>query len=149
MPQKELTPHQVSKGISYVHKEAPFLARLKNKTQGQEEAKKRFLNYEDGQDDDDYNELDGAQVVELDAKGKDVGEKEEEEKEGEEKEEEKVEEPAVDENGRLLFRKTKKQNTKRKLQQVIDDEIKKVDPKKNKKKKKQSSSLLSFQEDEE
>jgi hypothetical protein len=70
MPQKELTPHQVSKGLSYVHKEAPFLTRIKNKTRGQEEAKKRFLDYEDGQDDQDYDELEGAQVVELDAQGK-------------------------------------------------------------------------------
>ncbi|KAG1273367.1 hypothetical protein G6F65_011089 [Rhizopus arrhizus] len=137
--------------LSYVHKEAPFLTRIKNKTRGQEEAKKRFLDYEDGQDDQDYDELEGAQVVELDAQGKeihkDVGEEEKEEEE-EEKEEE---QPAVDENGRLLFRKkkNKQSDSKRKLKEIIDEEIKKVDPKKKKsKKQKTTTSLLSFEQDE-
>lgn len=67
---KELTPKQLSNSISYVQKEAPFLARLKNKTQEKEYAQRKFENYEDGQDDDDYDELEGAQVVELDEKGK-------------------------------------------------------------------------------
>lgn len=67
---KELTPKQLSNSISYVQKEAPFLARLKNKTQEKEHAQRKFENYEDGQDDDDYDELEGAQVVELDEKGK-------------------------------------------------------------------------------
>ncbi|KAI9250264.1 hypothetical protein BY458DRAFT_482818 [Sporodiniella umbellata] len=152
MPQKELTPHQVSKGLSYVHKEPPFLARLKSKTRGQEEAKKRFKDYEDGQDDEDYDEMEGAQIVELDSQGKEIhNDLAEGKEEKEEVKEEENEEPAVDEHGRLLFRKkNKKINTKRKLQDVIDEEIKKVDPKKeNRKKKKQARSLLSFQEDDE
>lgn len=53
-----------------MQKEAPFLARLKNQNQEKEKAARKFENYEDGQDDDDYNELDGAQVVELDAEGR-------------------------------------------------------------------------------
>lgn len=69
-PPKEMTPHQVSRGLSYVHKEAPFLAKMKSKTQERDKALQKFENYEDGQDDDDYDELDGAQVVELDANGK-------------------------------------------------------------------------------
>lgn len=69
-PKRDLTPKQVSKGLSYVQKEAPFIARMKNKTQEKEKAMQKFENYEDGQDDDDYDELEGAQVVELDAKGK-------------------------------------------------------------------------------
>lgn len=70
MAPKELTPHQVSKGLEYVHKEPSFLARLKGTSKAQEKAKQKFVDYEDGQDDEDYNELDGAQVVELDSKGK-------------------------------------------------------------------------------
>jgi hypothetical protein len=70
MAPKELTPHQVSKGLEYVHKEPAFLARLKGTSKAQEKAKQKFVDYEDGQDDEDYNELDGAQVVELDSKGK-------------------------------------------------------------------------------
>lgn len=46
------------------------MARLKNQNQEKEKAARKFENYEDGQDDDDYDELDGAQVVELDAKGR-------------------------------------------------------------------------------
>ncbi|PHZ09753.1 uncharacterized protein RHIMIDRAFT_45813 [Rhizopus microsporus ATCC 52813] len=155
MPQKQLTPHQISKGLSYVHKEAPFLAKLKDRTQEKEEAKKKFMNYEDGQDDDDYDELEGAQVVELDSNGKEIhkdtgeNEEEEEKKEEEEKEEE---QPAVDENGRLLFRKQTKKtgDSKRKLQSIIDEEAAKLDPKKKKKKtkSKQTTSLLSFEEND-
>lgn len=70
MAPKELTPKQVSNGLSYVQKEAPFLARMRNKTQEKIKQMQKFENYEDGQDDDDYDELDGAQVVELDEKGK-------------------------------------------------------------------------------
>lgn len=69
-PKRDLTPKQVSNGLSYVQKEAPFIARMKNKTQEKERAMQKFENYEDGQDDEDYDELEGAQVVELDAKGK-------------------------------------------------------------------------------
>lgn len=67
---KDLTPHQVSRGLTYVQKEAPFLAKLK---QGSAEAARKnakFENYVDGQDDDDYDELEGAQVVELDEHGR-------------------------------------------------------------------------------
>lgn len=70
MPPKELTPHQVSKGLSYVHKEAPFLARLKSERQGEVKIQARFQDYEDGQDDEDYDELEGAQIVTLDKHGK-------------------------------------------------------------------------------
>lgn len=70
MPPKELTPHQVSKGLSYVHKEAPFLARLKSERQGEAKRQARFQDYEDGQDDEDYDELEGAQIVTLDKHGK-------------------------------------------------------------------------------
>lgn len=69
-PKRNLTPKQLSNSLSYVQKEAPFLARLKNQNQEKEKAARKFENYEDGQDDDDYDELDGAQVVELDAKGR-------------------------------------------------------------------------------
>lgn len=72
MAPKELTPKQVSKGLSYVQKEAPFLARMRNKTDEKVKAMQKFENYEDGQDDDDYDELEGAQVVELDEKGKGI-----------------------------------------------------------------------------
>ena len=70
MPPKELTPHQVSRGLSYVHKEAPFLARLKRSKQEEEEKLQKFENYVDGQDDEDFDELEGAQVVTLDSRGK-------------------------------------------------------------------------------
>jgi hypothetical protein len=69
---KELTPKQMSNSLSYVQKEAPFLARMKNKTEQKEKAMRKFQNYEDGQDDQDYDELEGAQVVELDDKGKGI-----------------------------------------------------------------------------
>lgn len=72
---KELTPKQVSNGLSYVQKEAPFLARMRNKTDEKAKAMQKFENYEDGQDDDDYDELEGAQVVELDEKGRGTKEK--------------------------------------------------------------------------
>ncbi|KAL9543086.1 hypothetical protein PS6_009466 [Mucor atramentarius] len=157
-PKRNLTPKQLSNSLSYVQKEAPFLARLKNQNQEKEKAARKFENYEDGQDDDDYNELDGAQVVELDAKGRAIAEifkKQDEDEEKEEKEEEskEPEAPAVDENGRLLFRK-QTTSTKRKLQSIIDEEIKKSDKPslKNKKKKtksKPTSSLLSFEQDDE
>lgn len=70
MAPKELTPKQISKGISYVQKEAPFLARMRGNTQEKAKQMQKFENYEDGQDDEDYDELEGAQVVELDDKGK-------------------------------------------------------------------------------
>ncbi|KAI8878484.1 hypothetical protein K501DRAFT_228373 [Backusella circina FSU 941] len=156
-PPKELTPHQVSRGLSYVHKEAPFLSKLKNKTQEREKALRKFENYEDGQDDDDYDELDGAQVVELDANGKeihkDTGEKsDDEEKEQKEQDKEEKEGPSIDENGRILFRKTKKNKNKRDLDSIINEEAKKigVETKKAKKKKsekKQKTSLLSFEDE--
>ncbi|GAA5795767.1 hypothetical protein EDC94DRAFT_655581 [Helicostylum pulchrum] len=151
MAPKELTPKQVSKGLSYVQKEAPFLARMRNKTDEKAKAMQKFENYEDGQDDDDYDELDGAQVVELDEKGKeihkDTGEKSDEEEEAEKPVE--IEQPAVDENGRILFRK--RASTKRDLKSIIDEEVKKTkEPAKKKKKKvqQQKVSLLSFEEDQ-
>ncbi|CAO0799764.1 unnamed protein product [Mucor circinelloides] len=154
-PKRNLTPKQLSNSLSYVQKEAPFLARLKNQNQEKEKAARKFENYEDGQDDDDYNELDGAQVVELDAKGREIFKKQDEDEEKEEKEEEskEPEAPAVDENGRLLFRK-QTTSTKRKLQSIIDEEIKKSDKpslksKKKKTKSKPTSSLLSFEQDDE
>lgn len=67
---KDPTPHQISRGLTYVHKEAPFLSKLK---QGSAEAARKnakFENYVDGQDDDDYDELEGAQIVELDEQGR-------------------------------------------------------------------------------
>ncbi|OBZ89338.1 hypothetical protein A0J61_02628 [Choanephora cucurbitarum] len=155
-PKRDLTPKQISNGISYVQKEAPFLARLKGAQQEKERSSRKFQDYEDGQDDKDYDELEGAQIVELDSRGKeihkDAGVSDEEEEKDKEPEEE--EQPAVDENGRLLFRKKNKEslNSKRKLQSIIDEEISKNDTKENKKlkKKKKTSktSLLSFEEDE-
>lgn len=71
-PKKALTPHQISQGLTYVHKEPAFLAKLKGENKAQEKAKQKFENYEDGQDDDDYDELEGAQVVELDRSGKGI-----------------------------------------------------------------------------
>ncbi|KAK4509385.1 uncharacterized protein ATC70_007736 [Mucor velutinosus] len=158
-PKRNLTPKQLSNSLSYVQKEAPFLARLKNQNQEKEKTARKFENYEDGQDDDDYDELDGAQVVELDAKGREVFKKqdEEDEKDQDEKEEasKEPEAPAVDENGRLLFRK-QAASSKRKLQSIIDEEIQKSDKaslktkkKKTKSKSKPTSSLLSFEQDDE
>ncbi|KAI8638432.1 hypothetical protein BD408DRAFT_24113 [Parasitella parasitica] len=166
-PKRNLTPKQLSNSLSYVQKEAPFLARLKSKSQEKERAARKFENYEDGQDDDDYDELDGAQVVELDSKGREIFKRQEnEEEDGDEDEDEdedeakkgeakEPEEPAVDENGRLLFRKQKQISSKRKLQSIIDEEIKKSDKPSSKKKKKtiksksKPTSLLSFQQDDE
>ncbi|KAI8062974.1 hypothetical protein BDF21DRAFT_440482 [Thamnidium elegans] len=152
MAPKELTPKQVSKGLSYVQKEAPFLARMRNKTDEKVKAMQKFENYEDGQDDDDYDELEGAQVVELDEKGKvihkDTGEKSDQEEEEAEKPVE-IEQPAVDENGRILFRK--RASTKRDLKSIIDEEVKNTkEPAKKKKKKvqQQKVSLLSFEDDQ-
>lgn len=78
---------------------------------------------------------------------------EDEEKEEKEEESKEPEAPAVDENGRLLFRK-QTTSTKRKLQSIIDEEIKKSDKpslktKKKKTKSKPTSSLLSFEQDDE
>ncbi|KAI7851249.1 hypothetical protein BDC45DRAFT_516097 [Circinella umbellata] len=67
---KELTPYQVSSGLSYVHKQAPFLARLKQNREAEEKKMRAFEDYADGEDDPDYDELDGAQVVTLDKHGK-------------------------------------------------------------------------------
>ncbi|CAO3608239.1 unnamed protein product [Mucor fragilis] len=157
-PKRNLTPKQLSNSLSYVQKEAPFLARLKNQNQEKEKAARKFENYEDGQDDDDYDELDGAQVVELDAKGREVFKKQDEEEQDQDEKEEASKEPeapAVDENGRLLFRK-QAASSKRKLQSIIDEEIQKSDKaspkakkKKTKSKSKPTSSLLSFEQDDE
>ncbi|KAI9472078.1 MAG: hypothetical protein EXX96DRAFT_582802 [Benjaminiella poitrasii] len=155
MPPKEPTPKQISSGLSYVHKEAPFLARLKEKNQNKRTIETKFEDYIDGQDDDDYDELEGAQIVELDSKGreihKDEGEKSDSEKEDNVEKED--DQPAVDENGRILFRKQQQKSslsTKRKLKSIIDEEIATKDKKKKKKSKsKPTSSLLSFNDDEE
>ncbi|KAL9539533.1 hypothetical protein MBANPS3_010202 [Mucor bainieri] len=162
-PKRNLTPKQLSNSLSYVQKEAPFLARLKNQNQEKEKAARKFENYEDGQDDDDYDELDGAQVVELDAKGREVFKKQDEEEEAKDQDEseeasnKEPDAPAVDENGRLLFRK-RATSSKRKLQSIIDEEIEKSDSaslknskkkKKTKSKSKPTASLLSFEQDDE
>ncbi|RCH78746.1 hypothetical protein CU098_000642, partial [Rhizopus stolonifer] len=129
-----LTPKQISNGISYVQKEAPFLARLRGKQQEQQKATQKFENYQDGQDDQDYDELEGAQIVELDSHGKEIHQDEPEKPQ----EPEEPEQPAVDEHGRLLFRKRKGEtsaSSKRKLKSIIDEEIKKTEPKKKKKNK--------------
>ncbi|KAI7893747.1 uncharacterized protein EV154DRAFT_500662 [Mucor mucedo] len=148
-PKRDLTPKQVSNGLSYVQKEAPFISRMKNKTQEKERAMQKFENYEDGQDDEDYDELDGAQVVELDAKGKEIHKDTGEKSESEEEKEKVIEpeQPAVDETGRILFRKrAKKDTSKRDLQAIIDAE--KGEPVKKKKKKQQKVSLLSFEDND-
>ncbi|KAI8994816.1 hypothetical protein BDB01DRAFT_831763 [Pilobolus umbonatus] len=150
-PKKDLTPHQVSKGLTYVHKEAPFLSKLKGQQVEREKVSSKFLNYEDGQDDEDYDELEGAQVVELDKHGKEIHKDTGEESEEEVAEEKEEEGPAVDENGRILFRKQtkrdKKGDSKRKLKAIIDESIA-SQPNKNKKKKKVvKTSLLSFDEE--
>ncbi|KAI8081846.1 uncharacterized protein B0P05DRAFT_538290, partial [Gilbertella persicaria] len=160
MPPKDLTPKQISNGISYVQKEAPFLARLRGKQQEQQKATQKFENYQDGQDDQDYDELEGAQIVELDSHGKgkismcfpkinimiEIHQDEPEKPQ----EPEEPEQPAVDEHGRLLFRKRKGEtsaSSKRKLKSIIDEEIKKTEPKKKKKNKASKTSLLSFDDD--
>ncbi|KAI8089758.1 uncharacterized protein BX664DRAFT_379455, partial [Halteromyces radiatus] len=154
-PKKELTPHQVSSGLTYVHKEPAFLARLKGTSKAQEKAKQKFQDYQDGQDDEDYDELEGAQVVELDSKGKEIHkdtETKDETTTTEEKEEEEDQGPPVDENGRLLFRPKKRNtlaSTKRSLEQAIEDHRKDKNIKKPKKTKKQQKPLtLSFDLDE-
>ncbi|CAO3586210.1 unnamed protein product [Absidia cylindrospora] len=159
MPPKELTPHQVSKGLSYVHKEPAFLARLKGTNRAIEKSKQKFVDYEDGQDNEDYNELDGAQVVELDSKGKEIH-KDTETKDDPTEEQDTAEEevdqgPAVDDNGRLLFRPTKKKkttlaSTKRSLEEAIEDhrKDKNITKKPKKKSKKQAPLTLSFDPDE-
>ncbi|KAF7723501.1 hypothetical protein EC973_001876 [Apophysomyces ossiformis] len=155
MPPKELTPHQISKGISYVHKEAPFLAKLKGKQEEKKKAAQKFYNYVDGQLDDDYDELEGAQVVTLDEHGKEIhanadgGEEEDKtdpDQEGKEKEEEEKEDdrPAMDENGRLLFRARKKKTTTESSKRK-DREEDGSDKKKSKKKKKAAVTSLSFE----
>ncbi|KAG0174464.1 hypothetical protein DFQ28_006466 [Apophysomyces sp. BC1034] len=149
MPPKELTPHQLSKGISYVHKEPPFLAKLKGKQEEQKKAAQKFYDYVDGQVDDDYDELEGAQVVTLDDKGKEVHPKVEEEEEEEKKEEVQEEEedkPAVDENGRLLFRARKKKVTGEETSKRKDRDGDETNKKKNKKKKKAAVTSLSFED---
>ncbi|KAI9307387.1 hypothetical protein BJ944DRAFT_262002 [Cunninghamella echinulata] len=160
-PKKEFTPHQISQGLTYIHKEPAFLAKLKGVNKAQEQAKQKFENYIDGQDDEDYDELDGAQVVELDRNGKEIhkdietkNEDEENDKESKDDKNEKEEEdnrPVVDENGRILFRSKKKSSAKRQLQDIIDGHKKKDDEKsvkKQKKKKKQQPLTLSFNPDE-
>ncbi|KAI9020118.1 hypothetical protein CLU79DRAFT_836468 [Phycomyces nitens] len=154
---KDPTPHQVSKGLTYVHKEPPFLARMKGRQDEKEQAMKKFLDYEDGEDDADYDELDGAQVVTFDDSGKEVH------KDASDEEKKEKEPAAVDENGRVMFcarkKKTKtkpndnkdkdkdKDQVKRKAsEEEPEDEKKKTQ--KNKKKQKKAIIALSFEEDE-
>ncbi|KAI8066331.1 hypothetical protein BC940DRAFT_302576 [Gongronella butleri] len=163
-PKKSMTPHQYSQGLSYVHKEPAFLARLKGQTVENERAKRKFADYEDGQDDDDVDELEGAQVVELDKQGrevhKDVGEPEDEAEnadDAENKDDDSA--PAVDENGRLLFRAKKKKTGKQSVEDAIaahkkesgkDKDSKNHDDKPKKKKKKTKAPVaLSFDPDDE
>ncbi|KAL0095238.1 hypothetical protein J3Q64DRAFT_1713755 [Phycomyces blakesleeanus] len=154
---KDPTPHQVSKGLTYVHKEPPFLARMKGRQEEKEQAMKKFLDYEDGDDDADYDELDGAQVVTFDDSGKEVH-KDASDYEEEGEKDEKKEKAAVDETGRVLFcaRKKKpvkstdkdsKDKVKRKAEDKDTEEDKTKSQKKQKKQKK-AIIALSFQEDE-
>ncbi|ORX62008.1 hypothetical protein DM01DRAFT_1331471 [Hesseltinella vesiculosa] len=153
------TPHQLSQGLSYVHKEPAFLARLKGNAVESERAKRKFPDHEDGQDDEDVDELEGAQVVELDSQGreihKDVGEKDDDEDHDDQNDgEEKEPGPSVDENGRLLFRPRKKtKSSKQALEDAIDahkaSKEKTTDkPAKDKKKKKNAPIALSFDPEE-
>ncbi|KAI7876924.1 hypothetical protein K492DRAFT_239502 [Lichtheimia hyalospora FSU 10163] len=148
MPPKQLTPHQVSKGLSYVHKEAPFLAKLKNERQGEVKRQARFQDYEDGQDDEDYDELEGAQIVTLDKHGKEIHEdetKDDDEDNEKKSDNEREDKPAVDENGRIMFRAKK-----RKANDNEKDETKESSSSAKKPKKKKSKKVikLSFDGDE-
>ncbi|KAI8388011.1 uncharacterized protein BYT42DRAFT_611093 [Radiomyces spectabilis] len=151
MGPKEPTPHQISRGLEYVHKEPSFLAKLKGKQQADIKAKQKFENYTDGQDDDDYDELEGAQVVVLDKHGKEVHEKppvsdDEDDKNKKDDADADNDEPAVDANGRILFRARKKTKEPAKRKEREDDT--KVKSSK-KKKAKNTTNLLSFENDDE
>ncbi|KAI9258193.1 hypothetical protein BDA99DRAFT_573431 [Phascolomyces articulosus] len=148
---KELTPYQVSSGLSYVHKEAPFLARLKQNRESEEKKMRDFENMADGDDDEDYDELDGAQVVTLDKHGKEIhastqddndnddNDKKKNKNNNEEKEE-RNDGPAVDENGRLLFRSKK---NKRKLEDDNQTSTEKESESKKSSKKKKAKKAIS------
>ncbi|KAG2177294.1 hypothetical protein INT43_007951 [Umbelopsis isabellina] len=114
---KNPTPHQLSKNLEYVQKEAPFLAKLKAKHQ--DPIKKKFEDWQPQDDDDDYDEFEGAQVVVLKEgkhysqndlqrhlRGEDVDLKKKD-KEGSVEEEEEDSSP-VDASGKLKFRAKKK-----------------------------------------
>lgn len=113
---KDPTPYQLSKNLEYVQKEAPFLAKLKAKHQ--DPIKKKFEDWNPEDDDDEYDEFQGAQVVVL-KEGKHYSEadlkrhlrgeevdltkpREEDDMEGSD------DTNAVDENGKLMFRPKKK-----------------------------------------
>ncbi|KAJ2961359.1 hypothetical protein NQZ79_g3371 [Umbelopsis isabellina] len=114
---KNPTPHQLSKNLEYVQREAPFLAKLKAKHQ--DPVKKKFEDWQPQDDDDDYDEFEGAQVVVLKEgkhysqndlqrhlRGEDVDLKNKH-KEGSVEEEEEESSP-VDASGKLKFRAKKK-----------------------------------------
>ncbi|KAI9321561.1 hypothetical protein BX666DRAFT_998275 [Dichotomocladium elegans] len=157
-PKKSLTPHQLSSGLSYVHKEAPFLAKLKGDRQEEIKKRARFQDYEDGQDDEDYDELEGAQVVMLDAKGREIHENPKAEEKAEknsadEEEEEEDDRLPVDENGRILFRARKKKRKVDETKGEKDDNGKQMenvhnDQKPKRKKSKKALVKLSFDDNE-
>ncbi|CDS08783.1 hypothetical protein LRAMOSA10144 [Lichtheimia ramosa] len=127
MPPKQLTPHQVSKGLSYVHKEAPFLAKLKSERQGEVKRQARFQDYEDGQDDADYDELEEIHENETKDEDEDEDEKQPSDNEREDK-------PAVDENGRILFRAKKRKASSNDKNETQESSSSAKKPKKKKKK---------------
>ncbi|KAI8580877.1 hypothetical protein K450DRAFT_270657 [Umbelopsis ramanniana AG] len=113
---KDPTPYQLSKNLEYVQKEAPFLAKLKAKHQ--DPIKKKFEDWNPEDDDDEYDEFQGAQVVVL-KEGKHYSEADlQRHLRGEEVDLSKSQEDdtteasddtkSVDENGKLMFRPKKK-----------------------------------------
>ncbi|GAB5586952.1 hypothetical protein Unana1_01852 [Umbelopsis nana] len=170
---KDPTPYQLSKNLQYVQKEAPFLAKLKAKHQ--DPVKKKFEDWNpEGDDDEEYDELHGAQVVVL-KEGKHYseedlqrhlrGEKVDLSKSKEEAaaaDDEESDTPAVDEDGKLMFRQKKKPSEGQSSTVVVGSKPsakrKQTDStesssdgnkKKNKKDKKRKESMLSFDVDEE
>ncbi|OZJ06883.1 hypothetical protein BZG36_00234 [Bifiguratus adelaidae] len=110
MSEKGHTPHQLSKGLTYVQKVPPFLQKLKQSSgyqSNEDRLQQKFQRHEE--EDSDEDEFAGAQVV----MGKDGRVLDEEEvkalKEGREIPEKKDasddEAPAIDEGGKPLFRR--------------------------------------------
>jgi hypothetical protein len=176
---KDPTPHQLSKNLEYVQKEAPFLAKLKAKHQ--DPIKKKFEDWQPQDDDDDYDEFEGAQVVVL-KEGKHYsqndlqrhlrGEKVDLKKKANDgsAEEEETESSPVDASGKLMFRakikpagdqapsvivgskalKRKHQDTKTTASEGKSDAASKpAEAKKKKKDKKEKKSMLSFNVEDE
>jgi hypothetical protein len=166
---KDPTPHQLSKNLQYVQKEAPFLAKLKAKHQDPIKKKFEDWNPEGEGDDEEYNEFQGAQVVVL-KEGKHYsqddlqrhlrGEKVDLSKSKTEDAAEDEEEPdtrAVDDDGKLMFRPKKKPVEGNSSSVVVGSKvsIKRKQPesteivsdankKKKKKDKKRKETMLSF-----